>query len=112
MYRNPETSDKEYPKTPRERLHYSLKLLTQEFPGSTVKASKYKIPVFSWDGAGSERGGSAEHIRYDNIIFLPAEKDAVAVSVGDSSERFQHRLGMILQDKYDAPCIYDEYSAL
>ncbi|MEK6899613.1 MAG: hypothetical protein AABX05_00670 [Nanoarchaeota archaeon] len=112
MYRHPETKDEEYPRTPRERLHHSLRLLSQVFPGRTVKATDYEIPTVSWDGAGSERGGSAEHIKYDKILFLPAEKDAVAISVGDASERFSHRLGMILKDRYNAPYIYDDYSTL
>lgn len=105
MYINSET----YPRTPRERLHYSLKLLAQEFPGRSVEASHYKAPVFEWDGAGSEKGGSAERIKYDKIIFLPAERDAVAVSVGDKTD---YGVGMIFQDEYGALRRDREYSAL
>lgn len=113
MYRHPETKDKEYPKTLREKLHHSLRLLAREFPGRSVKASKYEVPVFSWGGAGSESGGSAEYIKYGTILFLPAEKDVVAVSVGDRSEEwYKQKVGMVLEDCYGAPLIYKDYSAL
>lgn len=113
MYRHPETKDKEYPKTLREKLHHSLRLLAREFPGRSVKASKYEVPVFSWGGAGSESSGSAEYIKYGTILFLPAEKDVVAVSVGDrSKEWYQQKVGMVLDDCYGAPLISQEYSAL
>ncbi len=113
MYRNPETADEQYPRTPRENLHHSLRLLAREFPGRTVKASKYEIPVFSWEGAGSERGGEAEYIKYDNILFLPAERDVVAVSIGDrNKEWYKPKVGMVLDDCYGASLIEQEYSAL
>ncbi len=114
MYRHPETKEEQYPITPRENLHHSLKLLAQEFPGRSVKASEYEVPAFSWNGAGSESGGSAEHIRYDTILFLPAEKkDMIAVSVGDrSKEWYKQKVGMVLDDSYGAQPIYKDYSVL
>ena len=47
------------------------------------RESNCGIPAYSWHGAGSEKGGSSEYIKYEQIVFLP-EKDGKiqVVSVG------------------------------
>ena len=84
MYKHPETRDEEYPKTAREILNHSLEILAEKYPDRSLELKMYPLPAYDWPGAGSEKGGSAEHIIYETLVFAPAQKDKVlAISVGN-----------------------------
>lgn len=104
MYRHEKTREGEYPRTCREVLHQSMNFLEEAFPERTivrkVNADGWlsSVPAYSWDGAGSERGGSAEHIRYEKIVFLPEKRGKVSVvSVGD--RQFDHQHTVLIYDE-------------
>lgn len=103
MYRHKGTKEGEYPHTAREVLHHSLTLLVNEHPSRVVPREKtFGIPAFSWSGAGSEKGGSAEHFWYEKIIFLPERKERVAVvSVGDRTYDFSRMVLLVDEETGD-----------
>lgn len=99
MYRHPQTEEGQYPRTVREVLHHSFTMLCEEFPERTVARKQREngwlpsVSAYSWPGAGSEKGGSAEHIRYEKIVFLPEKNEKVAVvSVGDRQFDSMHTI--------------------
>ena len=113
MYKNQNTTEEEFPKTPREMLSYSLELLAQQFPERTVEAT-VSVPVYEWSGAGSERGGAAEYIKYEKVIFLPSQDgNVVAVSMGNKERRWGVAdVGLVFRDQYMAQSITRDYSVL
>ncbi|MBI5797830.1 hypothetical protein HZA98_02915 [Candidatus Woesearchaeota archaeon] len=106
MYRHPKTAEGEYPRTVREVLHHSIDMLAQQFPERVVAYHAkpehfhqfYSASGYSWPGAGSEKGGSAEHIAYERVLFLPERAGRVqAVSVGDRQYDFSNSI-LIMDD--------------
>ncbi len=70
-YQHPLTPEKEYPLTAREILHASFDLLIERNPQETVRGLNLSFPAYEWYGAGSEKGGSAEVLKFDSVIVLP-----------------------------------------
>ncbi len=97
MYRHPQTKEEEYPRTVVELLHHSLAQLVEQFPERVIDRRRsdgghiFSMPAYEWPGAGSERGGSAEHMKYEQVVFLPERNGRVfVVSVGDKQFDSMH----------------------
>jgi hypothetical protein len=88
MYKSSKTKDGEFPRTARETLSHSFSNLEARFPERTIGVYGAECcPAYEWDGAGSEKGGSAGIVSYDKIIFIPHEDNKnLVVSVGDKNE--------------------------
>lgn len=117
MYKHPTTSDEEYPKTPREILNSSLDQVVKKFSERTITLDEpITAPVYSWAGAGSERGGSTEYIAYSRLVFLPTEEEqVVAVSVGNREiykPCYNPSYGFVFSDHYGAQPKDQGYSVL
>lgn len=111
MYRNSHTLDEEYPKTSREILGYSLHFLSQIFPERSLSLDLV-VPAYTWNAAGSEKGGSAEHIHYERLVFLPqAHERLLAVSVGEKKAEI-NGLDFVLPNQLLAFVQGTAYSAL
>ena len=80
MYHHPDTPTDEYPKTSREILHEGVEALAQTYPHrAIIHTPSFGVPAYEWEGAGSERGGSDQHIQYRRIVFLPPKDNTVTV---------------------------------
>jgi len=90
MYQHPQTAVGEFPRTAREILHHSFALLEQRFPERTLPVfGASHIPAYSWEGAGSERGGTAGDIEYQKLVFVPyCEGQTLVTSLGDARGDF------------------------
>ncbi|MDP3727976.1 MAG: hypothetical protein Q8R18_00840 [bacterium] len=103
MYKHDLTKEEEYPRTVREVLHHSLTLLCEQFPERVILRQQKEngwlmsSAAYSWPGAGSEKGGSSEHIRYEKVVLLPEREGKVSVvSVGD--KQFDHMHTVLIHD--------------
>lgn len=109
MYLHPRTREGQFPRTARELLHSSLGLLVEQFPDRVIDRRRpddgrvMSVSAYSWPGAGSEKGGSAEHMGYERVVFLPEREGRVSVvSVGDKQFDFM-RTVFILDDREGSP---------
>ena len=116
MYKHSATKEGEYPRTGVELLHHSLGSLIEQFPERVIDGRRpdgkhvfFAQPAYSWDGAGSERGGSAEHMLYEQVVFLP-ERDGrvLVVAVGDKQFDFMHTV-LIVDDREGGSGDISEY---
>lgn len=117
MYRHPLTTEEAYPRTAREVLHRALELLAEQFPARVIarSAQDFAIPAYSWPGAGSEKGGSAEHIDYRTLVFLPARDGLVhLVAVADNKPDFSNMVFIVdpESDTFQALGVPAVYSVL
>src|SRR3989338_4860477 len=114
-YIHPRTAEGDYPRTAVELLHHSVGSLIGQFPERVIDRRRsdgrhvFGMPVYSWDGAGSERGGSAEHMRYEQVVFLPEREGRVfVVSVGDKQFDSMHTV-FIVDDREGGSRDISEY---
>tara|TARA_Y100000310_G_C20704331_1_gene833707 strand:- start:34954 stop:35778 length:825 start_codon:yes stop_codon:yes gene_type:complete len=114
MYIHPKTELEEFPRTYCEILHNSVDILAKEFPERTIPYTRdFGVPAYSWHGAGSMKGGSAEHIAYNNIVFLPAEKDkSIMVTSGSKHSSIHKGPHLLLPDGNIAFRVEVGYSVL
>ncbi len=96
------TKEGDYPRTAVEVLHHSLDSLIEQFPERVIDRRRadgghiFSMPAYSWNGAGSEKGGSAEHMRYEQVVFLPEREGRVSVvSVGDKQFDSMHTVFIV-----------------
>ncbi len=108
-YRHSQTKEGEYPRTAVELLHHSLGTLIEQFPERVIDRRRadgghiFNMPAYEWSGAGSVRGGSAEHMRYEQVVFLPEREGRVSVvSVGDKQFDSMHTV-FIIDDRAGSP---------
>jgi len=99
MYKHTRTEDGEYPRTVREVLHHAVTLLAEEHPERVVpREESFGVSAYSWDGAGSEKGGSAEHIAYEQVVFLPEREGTVSVVSAGKKKHDLSNMVLIMDD--------------
>jgi len=72
--------------SPTEIVSYAENLLFKKFPGKSVGVKYGNIPAYEWNGAGSEKGGSCDYLKFGRIIFAESEglhkNERLAIAVG------------------------------
>lgn len=59
-----------------------------------LKGSQYHLNAYEWPGAGSEKGGSAEAIVYNDIVMLPQEESMLVIGLGDKKWFHNDNIGV------------------
>ena len=81
------SEEKKVPLTSVQVLNSIIDSLTEVFPHRRVDFPEVGIPAYSWDGAGSERGGASDQIEYGRLVLLKGEKEVRLITVGNREER-------------------------
>jgi len=76
----------EVPTTPVGLLNHTAKYLETEASHKLSDLGRCNISAHSWDGAGSERGGSVGGVQIKKLLFLPSENDhSLVVAYADGA---------------------------
>lgn len=98
-YRHRQTLEEEYPRTAREILHCSLEILVTTFPQGTIRHNPVHACAYSWPGAGSESGGSAEKLTTNTFVIIPKDADSSdVITVADHEPEWNNPIIFLHDD--------------